>query len=124
MIFECELLKMGKKIEAPSLFCFGHCPCAVHDGASIGFNLSHVIEVEGLGGLDYQLVRTVFLDVKGVALIVVGQHFVFWMLRNVLLVTEKRSHASKLQNTFAAVHDSDFVLRHELLAGLLIVQAV
>ena len=73
LIFECELLKMGKKIEAPSLFCFGHCPCAVHDGASIGFNLSHVIEVEGLGGLDYQLVRTVFLDVKGVALIVVGQ---------------------------------------------------
>ena len=55
---------------------------------------------------------------------VVGQHFVFWMLRNVVLVTEKRSHASKLQNTFAAVHDSDFVLRHELLAGLLIVQAV
>ncbi len=53
LIFECELLKMGKKIEAPSLFCFGHCPCAVHDGASIGFNLSHVIEVEGLGGLDY-----------------------------------------------------------------------
>ena len=46
-------MKMGKKIEAPSLFCFGHCPCAVHDGASIGFNLSHVIEVEGLGGLDY-----------------------------------------------------------------------
>ena len=30
-----------------SLFCFGHCPCAVHDGASFGFNLSHVIEVEG-----------------------------------------------------------------------------
>ena len=68
-----------------------------------------------IGELDYQLVRTVFLDVKDVALIVVGQHFVFWMLRNVVLVTEKRSHASKLQNTFAAVHDSDFVLRHELL---------
>ena len=115
---------MGKKIEAPSLFCFGHCPCAVHDGASFCFDLSHVIEIEGLGGLDYQLVGTVFLDVKGVAHIVVGQHFVFWMLRNIVLVTEKRSHASKLQNTFAAVHDSDFVFRHELLAGLLVVQAV
>ena len=115
---------MGKKIEAPSLFCFGHCPCAVHDGASFCFDLSHVIEIEGLGGLDYQLVGTVFLDVKGVALIVVGQHFVFWMLRNIVLVTEKRSHASKLQNTFAAVHDSDLILRHELFTGLLIVQTV
>ena len=44
-------------------------------------------------GLDYQLVLPVLLDVKGVPLIVVGELPVFWMLRDVVFVTEKRSHA-------------------------------
>ena len=43
---------------------------------------------------------------------------------NVVFVTEKRSHASKLQNTLGSVHDGDLVLRHQFLAGLLIVQAI
>ena len=63
-------LKMGKKRKAPSLFCFGQCPCAVHDGALFGFDLAHVVEIEGVGGLDYQLVLPVFLNIKGFPLIV------------------------------------------------------
>ena len=119
----------GHKKEAPSLFCFEPCRQArltaqCSDGALVFFDLSHIIEIKGVGGLDHQLVGAVFLDVKGVPLIVVSQQFVSWMLRYVVLITEKRSHASKLQDTFAAVHDGDFVLRHQLLTDLLIVQPV
>ena len=124
LISECGFLKMGKKIEAPSLFCFGQRPCAVHDGASFCFDLSHVIEIEGLCRLDYQPVELVLFNIKSVSFVVVRQQLVFWMLRNVKLVTEKRSHASKLQNTFSAVHHSNFIFRHELFAGFLIVQAI
>ena len=46
------------------------------------------------------------------------------MLRNVVFVTEKRSHASKLQNTLGSVHDGDLILRHQFFAGFLIVQAI
>ena len=114
---------MGIKKEAPSLFCFEPCRQArltaqCSDGALVFFDLSHIIEIKGVGGLDHQLVGAVFLDVKGISLIVVSQQFVSWMLRYVVLVTEKRSHASELQDTFAAVHDGDFVLCHQLFATL------
>jgi len=69
-------------------------------------------------------VLPVLLDVKGVPLVVVGELSVFGMLRNVVFVTEKRSHTSKLQNTLGSVHDGDLILRHQFLAGLLIIQAV
>ena len=125
---ECVFLKMGIKKEAPSLFCFGShqaLPTAqCSDGALIRFDLAHIIEVECVIGLDYQLVLPVLLDVKGVPLVVVGELPVLWMLRNVVFVTEKRSHASKLQNTLGSVHDGDLILRHQFLAGLLIVQAI
>ena len=97
----CVFLKMGIKKEAPSLFCFGMSHQALptaqcSDGALIRFDLAHVIEVECVIGLDYQLVLPVFLDVKGVPLVIVGELPVLWMLRDVVFVTEKRSHASKL----------------------------
>ena len=108
---------MGIKKEAPSLFCFGShqaLPTAqCSDGALIRFDLAHIIEVECVIGLDYQLVLPVLLDVKGVPLVVVGELPVLWMLRNVVFVTEKRSHASKLQNTLGSVHDGDLILRHQ-----------
>ena len=40
------------------------------------------------------------------------------MLRNVAFVTEKRSHASKLQNTLGSVHDGDLVLRQQFFATM------
>ena len=111
---------MGIKKEAPSLFCFGShqaLPTAqCSDGALIRFDLAHIIEVECVIGLDYQLVLPVLLDVKGVPLVVVGELPVLWMLRNVVFVTEKRSHASKLQNTLGSVHDGDLILRHQFFA--------
>lgn len=113
---------MGIKKEAPSLFCFGShqaLPTAqCSDGALIRFDLAHIIEVECVIGLDYQLVLPVLLDVKGVPLIVVGELPVLWMLRNVVFVTEKRSHASKLQNALCSVHDGDLILRHQFFATM------
>ncbi len=38
------------------------------------------------------------------------------VLRQVVLVAEKRAHAPKLQDTLAAVHDRDLVLGHQLLS--------
>ena len=59
MKVECVFLKMGIKKEAPSLFCFGShqaLPTAqCSDGALIRFDLAHIIEVECVIGLDYQL---------------------------------------------------------------------
>ena len=86
---------MGIKKEAPSLFCFGMSHQALptaqcSDGALICIDLAHIIEVECVIGLDYQLVLPVFLNVKGVPLVVVGELPVFGMLRNVVFVTEKR----------------------------------
>ena len=126
---ECVFLKMGIKKEAPSLFCFGMSHQALptaqcSDGALICIDLAHIIEVECVIGLDYQLVLPVLLDVKGVPLVIVGELPVLWMLRNVVFVTEKRSHASKLQNTLGSVHDGDLILRHQFFAGLLIIQAI
>ena len=88
------------------------------DGALIRFDLAHIIEVECVIGLDYQLVLPVLLDVKGVPLVIVGELPVLWMLRNVVFVTEKRSHASKLQNTLGSVHDGDLILRHQFFATM------
>ena len=112
---------MGIKKEAPSLFCFGMSHQALptaqcSDGALICIDLAHIIEVECVIGLDYQLVLPVLLDVKGVPLVVVGELPVLGMLRNVVFVTEKRSHASKLQNTLGSVHDGDLILRHQFFA--------
>ena len=123
MKVECVFLKMGIKKEAPSLFCFGMSHQALptaqcSDGALICIDLAHIIEVECVIGLDYQLVLPVLLDVKGVPLVIVGELPVLWMLRNVVFVTEKRSHASKLQNTLCSVHDGDLILRHQFFATM------
>ena len=56
--------------------------------------------------------------VKDVSLVGVGQILVAGMLRDIKLIAEKRTHAPKLQNTLAAVHDSNFVLGHQLFATM------
>ena len=110
---------MGIKKEAPVFVLLranAHAQCMT--GASLRFDLAHIIEIKGFIWLDDQLVLPVFFNVKGVPLVRVGQKFVFWMLRYIKLITEKRSNASKLQNTFAAVHDSKFILRHQFFATM------
>ena len=99
-ISDFAMLLHSKK-EAPSLFCFGMSHQALptaqcSDGALICIDLAHIIEVECVIGLDHQLVRPVLFNVKGVSFIEVGELPILWMLRDVVFVTEKRSHASKL----------------------------
>ena len=48
--------------------------------------------------------------IKGVLFVRVRKVLVVWVLGDVELLREKRPHAPQLQNTFAAVHDCDFVL--------------
>ncbi len=56
--------------------------------------------------------------IKGVFRVCVGQVLVFRVLRDVEFIREERAHTSKLQDTFPAVHDRDFVLRHKLFATM------
>lgn len=58
----------------------------------------------------------VLFDVEGIFLVVVRKVLVTGMLCDVVLVGEERPHAPKLQDTLAAVHDGDLILRHQLLA--------
>ena len=46
------------------------------------------------------------------------------MFGQIEFVGEERTNAADLQNTLAAVHRRQLVLRHEFLAELLIIQAV
>ena len=57
-----------------------------------------------------------FFDVKSVFLVVIRKVLVPGMLRDVVLVGEKRPDGTELRDTLATVHDSDLVLRHRLLA--------
>ena len=66
----------------------------------------------------------VFLNVKGVLGIRVREVLVVGVLGDVVLIREEGAHAAKLQDALAAVHDGKLVLTHQLLAELLVVQAV
>lgn len=63
-------------------------------------------------------------NVKGVARVGIGQVFVVGMLCDVVLVREERTNASELKNALAAVHDGKLVLAHQLLAELLVIEAM
>ena len=58
------------------------------------------------------------LNVKGVFLVIIGQLPVSVMLRYIEFIREEWSDASKLHDTFPAVHDRNLVLRHKLYATL------
>ena len=110
---------MSIKKEAPVIVLLranAHAQCMT--GALFRFDLAHIIEIKDFVWLDDQLVLPVFFDVKGVSLVRIGQILVFWMLRYIKLITEKWSNASKLQNTFAAVHDSKFIPPPACICGI------
>ena len=46
------------------------------------------------------------------------------MLGDVVFIREEGAHAAQLQDALAAVHDGKLILTHQLLAELLVVQAV
>ena len=66
----------------------------------------------------------VFLNVKGVLGIRVREVLVVGVLGDVVLIREEGAHAAKLQDALAAAQHCKLVLAHQLLAELLVVQAV
>ena len=64
------------------------------------------------------------LDVKHIFLVVVAGQLVIGVLGQVVLIREEGSHAAQLQDTLAAVHNSQFVSAHELVTRLLVRCAV
>ena len=66
----------------------------------------------------------VLLDVKSVFLIIIRRVLVVRVLCKVILIGKEWSHPSKLQDTLAAIHDSNFVSRQQVFAELLVVHAV
>ncbi len=58
------------------------------------------------------------LNIKGVFLVIIGQLFVSAMLRYIEFIREEWSDASKLHDTFPAVHDRNLILAHKLYATL------
>ena len=64
------------------------------------------------------------LRVKGVCRISIREVLIVGMFGQIEFVGEERTNAADLQNTLAAVHRRQLVLRHEFLAELLIIQTV
>ena len=64
------------------------------------------------------------LRVKGVCRISIREILIVGMFGQIEFVGEERTNTADLQNTLAAVHRRQLVLRHEFLAELLIIQAV
>ena len=66
----------------------------------------------------------IVLNVKGVFLVIIGQLPVSAMLRYIEFIREEWSDASKLHDTFPAVHDRNLILAHQRFPGLLVIQTV
>ena len=66
----------------------------------------------------------VLLNVEGEFLIIIGGVFVVRVLCQIVLIRQEGTDASQLQYAFAAVHNSQFITAHELLAQLLVVGSV
>ena len=64
------------------------------------------------------------LNLKGEFLVEICRIFVVWVLRQVILIGQERTHATKLQDALAAIHHGQFIPAHELLAQLRIVGSV
>ena len=75
---------------------------------------------------DLQVVQMfhILFHIKGIFLVIIGQLFVPLVLRYIEFIREKWSDTSKLHNTFPAIHDSNLILAHQFLSGLLVIQTV
>ena len=90
--------------------------------------VAQFVVVEHLVGLDGRLgaavAGKVLLHIEGVCLVRVGEVLVARVLGDVVFVREEGANAAQLANALAAVHDRYLVLAHQLLAELLVVEAV
>ena len=64
------------------------------------------------------------LDVECILGIIVGRELIVGMLGQIVLVREKRTHSSKLQDALAAVQHGQLVPAHKLVTKFLVVGAV
>ncbi len=97
---------------------------SLHSGTSIvgcGVDLIHVAD---LAGFQLQPGPQEIFNAERIFRVGVGGVLVVGVLGDVVLVRQKRPHPAQLEDALAAVHDGDLVLRHQFLAGLLIVQAI
>ena len=58
------------------------------------------------------------LNVKGEFLVKICRIFVVWVLRQVILIGQERTHAAKLQDALAAIHHGQLIPAHELFATM------
>ena len=66
----------------------------------------------------YSVVIKELLDIESVPLIRIRRVFVHGMLRQVILIRQKRSYASDLDDTFTAVHHGQLIDAHKISATL------
>ena len=99
---------------------------AVFSWASSGLvvGLVYLVHVVFLVGLELEAVGHILFDVEGVLRVGVGEIFVVAMLRDVVLIRQKRAQAAELEDALAAVEGGEVVHAHELAPELLVVQAV
>ncbi len=64
------------------------------------------------------------LNIKFILLVIAGSKLVIRMFSQVVLVGKERSDTSKLQDTFAAIHDTEFIDGHQIMAELLVIQGM
>ena len=60
----------------------------------------------------------IVLYIKGIFLVIIGQLLVPAMLCYIEFIREEWSDASKLHDTFPAIHDRNLVLRHQFYATM------
>ena len=76
----------------------------------------YFIYIADLIGLEFQPCGQECFNVKSVLLIRVGSVLEIGVLGNVVLVRKERAHTAQLEDTLAAVHDSQLILAHQLFA--------
>ena len=58
------------------------------------------------------------LNVEGEFLVEICRIFVVWVLCQVILIGQERTHAAKLQDALAAIHHGQLIPAHELFATM------
>ena len=99
---------------------------AVFSWASSGLvvGLVYLVHVIFLVGLELEAAGHILFDVEGVLRVGVGEVFVVGVLRDVVLIRQKRAQTADLEDALAAVEGGKVVHAHELAPELLVVQAV
>ena len=99
---------------------------AVLSWASSGLvvGLVYLVHVVFLVSLELESAGHILFDVEGVLRVGVGEVFVVGVLRDVVLIRQKRAQTADLEDALAAVEGGEIVHAHELAPELLVVERV